>query len=175
MANEDEFKLFMAKCVLLVCIIGTYLGVRSKEKVHRSILTGANFLNELIQGHPRGCYDLLRMNISCFLRLANEMKTRGLLNDSRMVSVEEQLAIFIFTLAHNERSRVVQNRFQHSGETISRHFNKCLKACVRLGKHYLTPPGRGVPQEISSNQLFYPWFKENIMWLMQAMQIQKVF
>ncbi|XP_030479340.1 uncharacterized protein LOC115696587 [Cannabis sativa] len=100
------------------------------------------------------------MNNSCFLRLANEMKIRGLLNDSRMVSVEEQLAIFIFTLAHNERNRVVQNRFQHPGETISRHFNKYLQACVRLEKLYLTLAGRGVRQEISSNQLFYPWFKD---------------
>ncbi|XP_049369489.1 uncharacterized protein LOC125834383 [Solanum verrucosum] len=94
------------------------------------------------------------MNVGCFLQLADEMKTRGLLTDSRMVRVEEQLAIFLFTLAHNERNRVVQNRFQHSGETISRYFNKCLKACLRLGKHYVKQAGKDISQEISSNPFF---------------------
>ncbi|XP_059297154.1 uncharacterized protein LOC132050111 isoform X1 [Lycium ferocissimum] len=108
------------------------------------------------------CYDLLRMIVGCFLQLVDEMKTRGLLTDSRTVRVEEQLAIFLFTLAHNERNRVVQNRFQHSRETISRYFNKCLKACLRLGKHYVKQAGRSIPQEISSNPLFYPWFKDCI-------------
>ncbi|KAH0773045.1 hypothetical protein KY290_010182 [Solanum tuberosum] len=77
-----------------------------------------------------------------------------------MVRVEEQLAIFLFTLAHNERNRVVQNRFQHSGETISRYFNKCLKACLRLGKYYVKQAGKDISHEISSNPFFYPWFKD---------------
>ncbi|XP_059312579.1 uncharacterized protein LOC132063865 [Lycium ferocissimum] len=160
MAIEDQFMMFLAKCVLLVSIIGKYLGVGPKERVHWSILTGADFIKDLTEGHPRGCYDLLRMSVGCFLQLVDEMKTRGLLTDSRTVRVEEQLAIFLFTLAYNERNRVVQNRFQHSGETISRYFNKCLKACLRLGKHYVKQVGRSIPQEISSNPLFYPWFKD---------------
>ena len=150
---------FLAKCVLLISIIASYFGVGSKKRVHGSILTGANFIKYLIEGHPRGCYDLLRMNVGCFLQFADEMKTRGLLTDSRMVRVEEQLAIFLFTLAHNERNRVVQNRFQHSGETISRYFNKCLKACLRLGKYYVKQAGKDISHEISSNPFFYPWFK----------------
>ncbi|OIT28137.1 hypothetical protein A4A49_59151, partial [Nicotiana attenuata] len=162
MAKEDQFMMFLAKCVLLVSIIGKYLGIGPKERVYRSILTRADFIKDLIEGHFRGCYDLLRMNVGCFLQLADEMKTRGLLTDSRTIKVEEQMAIFVFTLAHNERNIVVQNRFQHSGETISRYFNKCLKACLRLGKYYVKQAGKGVPQEISSNPLFYPWFKDCI-------------
>ncbi|KAH0633741.1 hypothetical protein KY284_036527 [Solanum tuberosum] len=77
-----------------------------------------------------------------------------------MVRVDEQLAIFLFTLAHNERNRVVQNRFQHSGETISHYFNKCLKACLRLGKYYVIQAGKDISHEISSNPFFYPWFKD---------------
>ncbi|XP_060200116.1 uncharacterized protein LOC132628348 [Lycium barbarum] len=102
------------------------------------------------------------MSVGCFLQLVDEMKIRGLLTDSRTLRVEEQLAIFLFTLAHNERNRVVQNRFQHSGEIISRYFNKCLKACLHLGKQYVKQAGRSIPQEISSNPLFYPWFKDCI-------------
>lgn len=59
--------------------------------------------------------------------------------------------MFLFTLADNERNRVVQNRFQYSGGTVSRYFNKFLKACLRLGKHYVKQAGKDIPQEISSN------------------------
>ncbi|XP_070022218.1 uncharacterized protein [Nicotiana sylvestris] len=162
MANEDKFMMFLAKCVLLIRIIRKYLGIGPKERVHRSILTEAKFIKDLIEGHSRECYDLLCMNVGCFLQLADEMKTRGLLIDSRTVRVEEQLAIFLFTLAHNKRNRVIQNRFQHSGETISHYFNKCLKVCLRLEKYYVKQAGKDVPQEISSNPLFYPWFKDCI-------------
>ncbi|WMV59679.1 hypothetical protein MTR67_053064 [Solanum verrucosum] len=55
-------------------------------------LIGAELIKDLIEGNHRGCYDLLHMNVGCFLQLADEMKTRGLLTDSRVVRVEEQLA-----------------------------------------------------------------------------------
>ncbi|WMV59677.1 hypothetical protein MTR67_053062 [Solanum verrucosum] len=49
------------------------------------------FIKDLIERHPRGCYDLLHMNVGCFLQPADETNTRDLLTDSRTVRVEEQL------------------------------------------------------------------------------------
>ncbi|KAH0639910.1 hypothetical protein KY285_036496 [Solanum tuberosum] len=46
------------------------------------------------------------------------------------------------------------------GETISHYFNKCLKACLRLGKYYVIQAGKDISHEISSNPFFYPWFKD---------------
>lgn len=40
-----------------------------------SSLTGAEFINDLIEGQRRGCYDL-RMNVGCFLQLQDEMKAK---------------------------------------------------------------------------------------------------
>eukprot|EP00268_Persea_americana_P058978 TRINITY_DN7185_c0_g1_i15.p1 TRINITY_DN7185_c0_g1~~TRINITY_DN7185_c0_g1_i15.p1 ORF type:complete len:191 (+),score=11.14 TRINITY_DN7185_c0_g1_i15:373-945(+) len=54
----------------------------------------------------------------------------------------------------------MQNRFQHSGETISRYFNKVLNAIVMLSKHYITPPTQDTPLEISSKSIYYPYFKD---------------
>ena len=59
-----------------------------------------------------------------FLRFCAAIKERNLLKDTRNMSFEEQLAIFLMTIGHNERNRMIQEQFQHSGETISRHFNR---------------------------------------------------
>ena len=51
-------------------------------------------------------------------------------------------------------------RFQYSGETISRHFRKVLKAVCRLGKEIITPPSFDTtPPEILFNPKYYPFFK----------------
>ncbi|CAI0401887.1 unnamed protein product [Linum tenue] len=53
--------------------------------------------------------------------------------------IEEQLAIFLNIIGHNERNRVIQERFQHSGETISRYFNNVLKSIKSLSREFLQP------------------------------------
>ena len=116
-----EFFYFCAQSIALVCILGYYYSYGYRDRVHDSILSGDSFFNELLIGHERNCFDLLRVSKGCYINLSNELRERGLLADSRSVTVEEQVAIFLFTIAHNERNRVMQNRFQHSGETISRY------------------------------------------------------
>lgn len=61
------------------------------------------------------------------LRLVDWMEVRGLLSATRYVSVAEQLAIFLFMVGHNNSNRAAQERFQHSGETISRLVSYFLK------------------------------------------------
>lgn len=85
------------------------------------------------------------------MNLSNELRERGLLANSRNVTVEEQVAIFFLTIARNERNRVMQNRFQHSGETSSRYFNKALSAILHLSPHYIKPVGSETPPEIATN------------------------
>ena len=99
------------------------------------------------------------MSKGCYVNLSNELRQRGLLFNSRNVIVEEQVAIFLFTIAHNEHNRVMHNRFQHSGETISRYFNKVLGAIMRLCPHYIKAVGSETPIEIATNPTFNPYFK----------------
>ena len=74
----------------------------------------------------------------------DELRGQHLLCDSQNVSIDEQVEIFLHIVGHNERKYVMQNCFQHSWETISRHFNKILIAVVMLSKHYITPPTHGL-------------------------------
>ncbi|KIK24570.1 hypothetical protein PISMIDRAFT_645831 [Pisolithus microcarpus 441] len=46
--------------------------------------------------------------------------------DSKFVTLEEQLSIFLYTCVTGLTSRHVAERFQHSNNTISHYFKKML-------------------------------------------------
>jgi hypothetical protein len=84
---------------------------------------------------------------------------RNLLQDTERMDVNEKLVIFLHTIGHNLRNRVLQDKFQHSGETISRHFNKVLKAINGLRDVCIKDPPDAVPSKILGDSRYYPYFK----------------
>ncbi|CAN0906500.1 hypothetical protein LINGRAHAP2_LOCUS24297 [Linum grandiflorum] len=50
------------------------------------------------------------------------------------------VVIFLYTIAHNHKNRVLQKRFGRSGETISRHIHRVLRAILRLAPILLCKP-----------------------------------
>ena len=99
------------------------------------------------------------MDKNVFLKLCHILSDEGLLRSTRHVKVEEQVAMFLLIVGHNERNRVIQERFQHSGETISRHFNNVLNAIVALSSKFFIPATSSTAKEILYNPRFYPYFK----------------
>ena len=60
--------------------------------------------------------------------------------------------MFLCALAHSNTNREIQERFQHSGETVSRHFHSVLQALNRLVPHYINLPNENqIPETIASN------------------------
>ncbi|KAK3039577.1 hypothetical protein RJ639_027721 [Escallonia herrerae] len=57
---------------------------------------------------------------------------------SRGMMIHEEVGIFLFILAHGVGNRLAQDMFQQSGETISRHFHKVLRAVY---KYYVVDAG----------------------------------
>ncbi|KAL4313864.1 hypothetical protein AHAS_Ahas15G0027700 [Arachis hypogaea] len=55
------------------------------------------------------------------------------------MGVQEMVAMFLNTVGHGVGNRMIQERFQHFGETVSRHFHKVLIACLRLSIKYIKP------------------------------------
>ncbi|KAK1257188.1 hypothetical protein QJS04_geneDACA024915 [Acorus gramineus] len=80
------------------------------------------------------------MDQHVFRRLADLFRREGWLEDTRNMWIEEQLAIFLTIVGHNSTNRYCQDRFQHSGETISRQFREVLSACLKLSKLVIHPP-----------------------------------
>ncbi|XP_059627200.1 protein ALP1-like [Cornus florida] len=94
-----------------------------------------------------------------FRTLCSTLKGIGL-KDSKFLTVYEQVAIFLLTLSHNQRNRVVAERFQHFTETISRHFHAVLHAVCQLGTHIIAPSNFSmIPNKIRESSRFYPYFK----------------
>ena len=90
-----------------------------KEPYHTSILTGEGWVLELIAGHPERIRCELGMHQHVFVELISELHEMGHTN-SKYVSLEEQLAIFLYASVTGLTVRHLGERFQRSNETISK-------------------------------------------------------
>ncbi|XP_059636049.1 uncharacterized protein LOC132278265 [Cornus florida] len=161
--SDDEFDEMVVDALLgvAVCVSTNYhTNYIVKEPCRNSNYTGHQFEMEVLAGHHKRCHELFRMEKHVFLRLCQELKRKDLLKDSREISVEEQMAIFLMTIGHNERNRMLQEQFQHSGETISRHFNTVLKALVTFSISIIVPPSfDDIPIHMRNNPKYWSHFK----------------
>nr|CAD1837175.1 unnamed protein product [Ananas comosus var. bracteatus] len=99
------------------------------------------------------------MTTTTFVALRDVLFGRGLIRGTRYMTADEQLAIFFFGIGHGVANRVLVETFQHSGKTISRHFNNVLRGIVMLKDEYLTlsPNNVMVHPIIRDNLNFYPF------------------
>ncbi|OAY81027.1 hypothetical protein ACMD2_23063, partial [Ananas comosus] len=109
------------------------------------------------------------MSTTNFIALRDVLLARGLIRATRRMTTDEQLAIFLFCVGHGVENRVLAEIFQHSGETISRHFNNVLRALVTLKDEYmnLPPSNAALHPRIRDNINFHP-FKKRFKILTQA-------
>ena len=127
-----------------------------------SVLSGKEYIREVVCGNPIQCYESFRMKPHVFLNLCDKMKQLGLLKDSRNVSVEEGMAMSLHILCHGTRQRMVSDRFQHSTATIHYWFKKVLRALKAFELTVVKYVNRGVVQpEIRADSRWYPFFKVN--------------
>ena len=92
----------------------------NRAAYHTSCLTGLGWLTELYKGNPHRFKEQLGMHKHVFLRLVKELKKKTGLWDTRWVRTEEQVAIFCYALVTNLSNRKIAERFQRSGDTISK-------------------------------------------------------
>jgi hypothetical protein len=90
-----------------------------REPYHTSILTGEGWVIELLGGHPDRIRCELGMSLDVFSDLISDLRAMGHGN-SRNVSLEEQVAIFLYASVTGLTVRHLGERFQRSNETISR-------------------------------------------------------
>ena len=94
-----------------------------------------------------------------FFQLCDLFRARQLLTDSIHSSIEEQVAMFLHVVGHNQRFRVLKFTFRRSIETVSRYFKEVLFAIGELRDEMITPPATSVPPKILGNRRWYPFFK----------------
>ena len=91
-----------------------------KQPYHTSKLSGAEWVKELISGHPDRIWTELGMRVHVFLAFVHELRVVCGLEDSRYIGLDEQAAIFLYMCVTGLSIRHVGERFQHSNETISK-------------------------------------------------------
>lgn len=162
-ASMDDFDLEFNEMELVAAAAGYYY-YNCITKQPRLIVSPSEtrFMSEVLSGEDDVCREMFRMDKHVFHKLCDTLRQKCMLRDTAGVMIEEQLAIFLNIIGHNERNRVIQERFQHSGETISRHFNNVLKAIKSLSREFLQCPPYSTPPEIFKSNRFYPYFKDCI-------------
>jgi hypothetical protein len=83
------------------------------------------------------------------------------LNSSQVIPAGEKLMIFLFMLCNNS-NRSAQERFQHSGETISRCFKEVMRNLLRIQHEYIREPPSHTQPEIANDPKRFPYFKDCI-------------
>ncbi|SPT20816.1 unnamed protein product [Triticum aestivum] len=105
---------------------------------------------------------MLRMKRAPFAKLVETFRSRGLLQDNINTSVEEQVAIFLHVIGHNQRFRVIHNMVRRSMETISRYFKQVHFTIGELRGEMIRRPSGQTPPKIRGSPRWYPYFKDCI-------------
>ncbi|GAV57467.1 hypothetical protein CFOL_v3_01004 [Cephalotus follicularis] len=130
----------------IICVVIIYMLMRRaqakrlpRDRDNTSILSGNAYTLELLRGSDRQCIELMRMSREAYVRLCMHFRHRLWLNDSRYVSVEEKMAMFLTIIGHNERYVVIKRRFQHSSQTIHKYFHEVLAAMMTFAREMIVP------------------------------------
>ncbi|WOL10795.1 protein ALP1-like [Canna indica] len=70
--------------------------------------------------------------------------------------------MFLYTVGHNVRNRVVGHNFMRSGEIVNRYFNEVLRAISELRRELIRRPSLNTHSHITTSSRFMPYFKDCI-------------
>ena len=133
-----------------------YQKYRLKSRFIYDLFLRIGNFHRIVYGSDVRCINSLRMDRHTFIILCSKLRTFGTLRDTRNVSMEEMVAMFLHILVHHEKNICIQDRFLHSGETISRYFNVVLRAVLCLQEQLLKAPE---PVSENSSDEKWKWFK----------------
>jgi hypothetical protein len=94
-----------------------------------------------------------------FTNLVRHMRRAGLC-DTRYVTAEEQVSIFLRLIVYGMGNREAQERFQRSGDTISKAFHRVLELITNSSFYstFVHLPGNEVPDLIATDPRYKPFF-----------------
>lgn len=102
------------------------------------------------------------MDMAHFAYLCNTCECAQV-SETDEISIEEQIVVFLHTIGHNQRKRLIQVNWKRSGEIISRHFHNVLQAIFPIYLEFITGPTTGVHRKVAGSHRFYPYFKVKIL------------
>ena len=140
-----------------------------KQPCRDSEQTGYMCLMDCLTGNEMKCYEMFRMKPHVFLQLCNVLQHTYRLQHTRHIRLEELVGICLMILGQGECHRLVQERFQHSGETIHRHFHRILKHLNIMSMDIFKPSDptfSAILSHIQKNPLYMPHFQVFISYIL---------
>ncbi|CAH9143662.1 unnamed protein product, partial [Cuscuta epithymum] len=168
--DEDEVEFYGTLRVLLLAIEAVIYAIynlasRINDESIRRPLTrrpvtsnGLKYMDEIMTEDPKKFRDVYRMYPDIFRKLCTILRYKTPLTDTRFICVEEMVATFLLVVGQNNRYSQPKMIFKRSHFTVSRSFNKVLKALNTIAPEFMAKP-ESVPHVIRESTRFYPYFK----------------
>jgi hypothetical protein len=129
--EEHRLRLIYCGTIVIILIIVYCYAIESAEASRKasyskrraqytSRLTREQWVQELLSGHEDQIFNEFRMRKAVFRRLLATLQTNAGVHSTRYVSAEEQLSTFLYYAHRGLSNRALQERFQRSGDTISK-------------------------------------------------------
>jgi hypothetical protein len=117
----DELEDDLIEDIILQQILEEAQTSRSARNCVRTGVAGHDYVEELLESaNIERIQQVFRMQLGTFISLREWLLAHTKLKPSDVVSVDEKLAIFLYIVTRPASNRDAQERFSHSGETISR-------------------------------------------------------
>jgi len=138
MLDDDEYE---EDIISAAGIVSFFLFLNDRVDQHNSILSGSLYFNELMQTENESRFlSCVRMNREdSFIPLIDFLKNEGGLKDSLKICVGQKIMIFIHILVGHTNSQT-KERWQHSGQTISKTFHEVKNALLQVKHLLILPP-----------------------------------
>jgi hypothetical protein len=166
--NEHSRKVKKRKCMFYKICFGAaiiaydyYMKYLLKQGNRFLYSHGWTWVRETLNT-PGESYNMFRMETHAVLKLEKLLVSRGWLHPSTEMTSLEALAMFLWSCAHSETNRNIQNKFGKSGETVSRKFTEVLESLCLLAKEIVRPPDFNfveIPSKIKNDRRYWPYFE----------------
>jgi hypothetical protein len=174
---DDSELLLLVVTMMVVYYVQTRVEVRP---LHQDRLRGHRMMQEWF-ARPALLYRQTGLKLHTFHDLVGWIRQETDLDDTRYMTLDEKVAIFLYICRHGAGHDNAEDMFGRATDTVSRFyihpsinagsvltvmgfraFNAVLKALVLLHQQIIEQPtpSQPVPSEILHNSKFFPYFKD---------------
>ena len=159
-SDEEFYQLVVVTCETAVTYFNKYI---NKTPCYYFEQTRWAWVRRCMEGNKKLCYNMFRMKNEVFHNLCQVLQHDYGLQHSRNIMLEELVAICLLILGHGTCNQMVQEIFQHSGETISSHFELMITLLgARFATAYVKPSDPAfseVPTQLQDHPIYWPHFQ----------------
>ena len=147
---DNKTRMLINSAVAYIFVSMLTLVVQSRKRKRRESITYGpidetdrmrrEYLDNKVWKNDTTCLNMLRLRRAPFFRLCQLFRDRNLLKDTIHSSIELQVAMFLHTVGHNVRNRVIGSNFGRSREVVSRYFHTVPHAIGELRDELIRKP-----------------------------------